>query len=201
MSQNDKKFDSIASILNSIDNLANKFLEYQSDKKDEAREFARKIDRLTFLAKQRERRKKKKEEPKTDEEKKERAKELKEEQEFDNFLIDTLTIVDGILSSPAGNDREFLIASTTYLRQKSSEKNKELTSFYVQDVRDTYLVRIAIDVKTWDMEFRQMMQKSMAMVQNIALAFRGEKQDDKPPQVVAKEITKNENKSEKYELN
>jgi len=203
MSAPDKKYDPIASILTSAYNLAEKFMEYQNIKKDEARAFAKKIDRLTLLAKKRETQPKRKKVSKdqTEEEKKRIADEQKEIAEFDELTIDTLTIVDGLLSSPAGLDKSFLIASTTYLRQKNSEKRKGLTTYFIQDVRDMFLVRLAQDIKIWDTELRQTLQRTMSVIQNVAMGFRRDMNESPAQKEIGKEIgkeDKEEDKASKY---
>lgn len=182
--QADKKYDAYASVLSAIDNISNKFMEYQKDKEIKARDFASKIDKLNNIAKTREQlknlirpqRRAFGHAAKQSEEDTENNRLIKADEEANKLLIDTSTVVDGLLSSPAGDDREFLLASTTYLRHKNNEKNRKLTSLYIQDMRDTYLIRLAKDAKTWDLEYRELLQKLMAMVQNVALSIRKEEQ-------------------------
>lgn len=158
------KYDPIASIVNSIDNISKQFMEYQQEKQKRAVDFAKSIDQLIALTKQRA--------IKTTE-----IANIKKELE-DKFMntMDTEIVYNGLVSTSAGLDREFLLASTTYLRQKDFEKNKDLTKLYTQDVRDAFLVRAAQDAKQWDSEFREMIKKSLTLIQNVAIGFRPDRQ-------------------------
>lgn len=198
MSQKEKQYEYTSSILMTAYNLATKLMEYQNTKKTEAREFAKKIDRLTLIARKREKRQIRN--PITDVEKKQVEEDMKNEDEFNHLLIDTLTVVDGLLSSPAGGDRDFLISSVRYLRQKNSEKRKGLTSYYIQDVRDAFLLRLAQDIKVWDAGFRETLLKTLSIVQNVAVGFSGDKEHNQNPnekgQQKAEEPTERNNQSE-----
>ena len=192
----DKKQEATSIMLTAIENLANLFTKYQRDKEKEAFEFANKIDKLIYLAKRREERNKKIQNLKTmtDEEKKVIE---KEDNEFDSSFIDTQTIVRGILSSPAGNDVDFLRSSTVYLRQKYSEKSRTLTLYMIQDMRDAYLIRLTQDAFQWDREFRMMLQKLMTIVQNVAMAYRQTRDE---PQNESQQNQPNQNQNKDREV-
>lgn len=160
------KYDPIASIVNSIDNISAQFMKYQEEKQKRATEFAQKIDQLITITKQRAVKSL------------EAAKSKKEAEEKFMNSMDTEIVYNGLVSTSAGLDREFLLASTTYLRQKDFEKNKDLTKLYTQDVRDAFLVRAAQDAKQWDTEFRDMIKKSLTLIQNVAIGFRPQERHD-----------------------
>lgn len=199
ISQNEKKYDAIANILNALYNFSDKVFEYQNGKKVLAENFAKTIDKLTLLAKRQEQYKLNKHQY-TKEEQKKIDDEMKTIIQEESGLIDTLTIVQGIASSPAGNDEEFLLSSSIYLRQKNNEKVKELTTYYIQDVRDSFLIRNAIDVKIWDLELRKVMQSIIALSSNISASIRKDNvsggQDQPENQDLKKQ--REQNQSEKY---
>ncbi|MFA5731714.1 MAG: hypothetical protein WC934_06890 [Acidithiobacillus sp.] len=204
MSSQEKHFDAMSSILNSIYNITEKVMEYQNKKRVIAETLAKKIDTLTTLAKKQEKRKRliRQRNNMTEEQRENLDKEIEEDKKLDSDTLDTLAIVQGIFSSSAGEDNDYILNSAIYLRQKNSEKKKELTSFYVQDVRDTYLIRLAMDNKIWDLEIRHSMQSMISMTTNLALAVRkgDEKQDFKLNEDF-KDIQKKEDKLSQYDLN
>ncbi len=232
MSQKDSQYNAISSILNSIDNIADKVLEYQSGKSHIARSFARKIDNLIYMKQQEEQQEKKmvcksKEMDVKDKENSEilnlkkrinelmeKMNELKEKMksgktddiEFDvldnDRPIDTLAIVEGILSSPSGDDVQFLATSIQYLHQKNSERVKELTIDHIQEVRNTFLMRLAQDSKLWDQEIREMMQSLIVMTTNVAMSIKKSARDQNTDdlQEVADKLESIENKIPKYRV-
>ena len=86
--------------------------------------------------------------------------------------IDTLAIVEGILSSPSGDNVQYLGTSIDYLHQKVIEKVKETAIDKIQEVRDTFLMRLAQDSKLWDSEIRDMMQSLIVMTTNVAMSIK-----------------------------
>lgn len=204
MGNQDNKLESMSNLFIAIQNMSTTFMKYQSDKGDEAQSFAKKIDKLTSLAKKRETYyktrkffKDKKKIINTDDHE---LNEIDQEENIDDNRIDTLTIVNGIRSSPAGQDLEFIYSSTTYLRQKNNEKVKKFTTSHIQDVRDSFLVRFAQDSKIWDQELRDIMRESLKMVQNVALGYNSSGHKEKKEKS-SEEINDDDDDMDDYQVN
>lgn len=171
MSQQEKRMDAVASILNALYNFSEKIFQYQEAKQRLSEQFATIIDNLTFLARKREKFDRIKHNLSKQERKKQDEEIENEFEEQDKKLIDNLTIVKGLTSAPAGHVQQFLLAASIYLRHKNNEKVRALTMYYIQDLRDAYLLMKAEDLKIWDLELRKTMQSFIALSSNVSASI------------------------------
>ena len=87
--------------------------------------------------------------------------------------IDTATIVKGLLSSPLGQFDEYLFQSIKYLRQKQSEKVKDLTKDLLQDVRDSFLIKLAEHQSKISTVIIDVMTALTLISKNISVSIKG----------------------------
>lgn len=200
MSQQDKRYDAIASVLNALYNFSDKVFQYQKDKEVLAESFASTIDNLTILARKREKFERMKHNLSQEERKKQHEAIEEEFNKEEKKLIDNITIVKGLNSAPAGNVEQFLLSASIYLRHKNNEKVKALTMYYIQDLRDAYLVMMATDRKIWDLELRKTMQSIIALSSNISASIRKDGGDSTRSSEENEELKQDreQSKSEKY---
>ena len=87
-------------------------------------------------------------------------------------ILTVRSIIEGMFATSSGGSEEFLVSIIKYKRQKSDEKNKELTEYYFEDVRDSFIIRCEEDAHVQDEIMQDLVKSTVNIIKMVSINYK-----------------------------